>query len=137
MPEKTSSQRKLTQRQLTTAKNIKYYWHRKQAANPGLTQADACKVLNWTHSVLGQYINGRVGAGPAAIFKLAAYFQVTPYDLDPELSDELAAGDVDKVSSHIKNLDGADLRQIATQILRMMPDKDLHAVLAIEMGRRS
>ena len=101
MPEKTSSQRKLTQRQLTTAKNIKYYWHRKQAANPGLTQAGACKELGWTNSVLGQYTCGRVGAGTNAIFKLAAYFQVTPYDLDPELSDELAAGDVDLSLIHI------------------------------------
>ena len=133
--QRNSSQRKLTPRQMKVAENIKYHWHRKQAATPGLTQADACKELHWTHSVLGQYINGRVPAGPKAIFKLAEYFSVTPYDLDPGLKNEFAqAPEVDDLRATLAKMDAGDALKVINLLARQLPQQELIAAIEALAG---
>lgn len=121
-----NTKRDLTPRQMTIAKNIKYHWHRLQTARPELTQANASLELGWTHSVLGQYINARVACGPKAVFKLAEYFSVTPYDLDPGLKNEFAAPpDVNDLRATLSKMDSEDALKIIHLLARKLPTSEL------------
>lgn len=133
--EQNSTKRALTRRQEKVAANIKYFWHKKQALEPGLTQAEASKSLGWSHSVLGQYLNGRVPAGPKAVFKLAEYFQVTPYDIDPGLKGEFAEPpDVSDLRTVINKLTADDALQVIQLLARQLPQADLIAAIEALAG---
>ena len=86
----SGTQRNLSDRQKLAAANIRHYWHKKQAAER-ITQTEFSKQMGWSHSIFGQYLNGRVACGTTAIFKIAKGLGCTPYDIDPELRAECAA----------------------------------------------
>jgi transcriptional regulator with XRE-family HTH domain len=118
--------RKLDRRQQVVAQNIKRYWLQKQANEPGLTQARASKQLGWSHSVVGQYINGRVPAGPKAVFKFAEFFNVTPYDIDPELRGEFAEPpSVDDLRTALSKMSSDDAIKILHLVARRLSHEDL------------
>lgn len=118
--------RKLDRRQQVVAQNIKRLWLQKQAQESGLTQAKASKQLGWTHSVVGQYINGRVPAGPKAVFKFAEYFNVTPYDIDPELRGEFAEPPtVDDLRTALSKMNSDDAAKVLYLVARRLTQEDL------------
>ena len=120
------SDRKLDRRQQLIASNIRRLWHEKQAREPGLTQAKASKLLGWSHSVVGQYISGRVPAGPKAVFKFAEYFGVTPYDIDPDLRNEFAEPPaVNDLRTTLAKLDPSDALKVINLVARRMPQREL------------
>ena len=84
MSEHGGTKRNLTPRQKRVAENIRHYWHKKRTTEK-ITQTEFSRQMGWSHSIFGQYLNGRVAAGPTALFKLAEGLSVTPYCLDPEL----------------------------------------------------
>ena len=129
------TKRKLDKRQTVVAANIKRLWHEKQAREPGLTQAIASKQLGWSHSVVGQYVNGRVPAGPKAVFKFAEYFNVTPYDIDPELRSEFAEPPtVDDLRTALSKMDGADAIKALQLVARRLSQQDLLQAIEVLAG---
>ena len=57
-------------RQKRAAENIRHYWHKKRTTER-ITQTKVSKLMGWSHSIFGQYLNGRVAAGFTALFKMA------------------------------------------------------------------
>lgn len=83
-PEEKCSKRNLTARQKTVAENLRYYWRQKQASER-ITQTEFSKSLGWSHSIFGQYLNGRVPCGVNAVVKIAEGLGISPAALDPPL----------------------------------------------------
>ena len=92
-----------------------------------MTQAEGSKACGWTHSVLGQYINGTVAAGPQAIFKIAELVGCTPYDIDPDLRGEFTppAEDLHDLRSALSKMTRTEKQRVIMTVARKLQKDDL------------
>ena len=128
---KDSTKRNLTPRQKRAAENIKHYWHKKRVAER-ITQTEFSKQMGWSHSIFGQYLNGRVAAGPTALFKLAEGLNCTPYDLDPELRAAFtpAPEDMHDLRASLQKMDSIQKKRVITLLTQRLGNDDLMQVMA-------
>ena len=128
---KDSTKRNLTPRQKRAAENIRHYWHKKRAAER-ITQTEFSKQMGWSHSIFGQYLNGRVAAGPTALFKMAEGLGCTPYDLDPELRAAFtpAPEDLHDLRASLQKMDAIQKKRVITLLTQRLGNDDLMQVMA-------
>ena len=119
------TKRKLTPRQKRVAENIKHYWFTKKK-HEKITQTEFSKRMGWSHSIFGQYLNGRVPCGPEAIFKIAEGLGCTPYDLDPEMRSAFAEpACIEDVAPSIDKMTLVDKQELAHRLIRDLPQSAL------------
>ena len=118
--------RNLTARQQRVATNLRFYWQRYKT-DMKATQSEASKALGWSHSVLGQYLNGHVACGPTAIFKIAELIGVTPYDLDPELRGEFTppAEDLNDLRASLAKMTRIEKKRTIKTVARQLQKDDV------------
>ena len=118
--------RNLSARQQTAVTNLRFHWQRYKTETK-TTQAEASKALGWSHSVLGQYINGHVACGPTAIFKIAELIGVTPYDIDPELRGEFTppAEDLHDLRTALSKMTRQEKARVIMTVARKLGREDL------------
>ena len=132
--------RNLTERQQNTVKNLRFHWQRYKTETK-TTQAEASKELGWSHSVLGQYVNGHVACGPTAIFKIAELIGVTPYDIDPELRGEFTppAEDLHDLRTALSKMTRQEKARVIMTVARKLGREDLlqvtNVLLALAIDR--
>ena len=126
-----STKRNLTPRQKRAAENIRHYWHRKRTTER-ITQTQFSKQMGWSHSIFGQYLNGRVAAGPTALFKMAEGLGCTPYDLDPELKAAFtpAPEDMHDLRSALQKMNAIEKKRVITLLTQRLGNEDLMQVMA-------
>ena len=134
----SDTKRKLTPRQKSVAANIRHYWYTKKK-HDSITQAEFSKEMGYTHSVFGQYLNGRVAAGPKAIFKMAEALGCTPYDLDPEMRKELSSpANIEDIAPSIDKMTTTEKQKLIHRLAQGLPRSALLETLvfiAEEIGR--
>ena len=119
------TKRNLTPRQKRVAANIRHYWFAKKK-HENITQTEFSKQMGWSHSIFGQYLNGRVAAGPAAIFKMAEGLGCTPYDLDPEMREVLAEpACFEDVAPSIDKMTAVEKQKLIRRLARGLPQSAL------------
>jgi transcriptional regulator with XRE-family HTH domain len=119
------TKRKLTSRQKHTAANIRHFWFAKKR-HEKITQTEFSKQMGWSHSVFGQYLNGRVPCGPEAIFKIAEGLGCTPYDLDPEMKSTFAQpACVEDVAPSIDKMTTIEKQKLIRRLTRSLPQSAL------------
>ena len=118
--------RNLTPRQQRVAQNIRLHWLRHKA-DTRMTQAEASKALGWTHSVLGQYLNGNVACGPTAIFKIAELIGCTPFDIDEELRGQFTppAEDLHDLRAALSKMTRQEKQRVILTVARKLGKDDL------------
>jgi transcriptional regulator with XRE-family HTH domain len=126
-----STKRSLTPRQTRAAENIRHYWHKKRTTER-ITQTEFSKQMGWSHSIFGQYLNGRVAAGPTALFKIAEGLGCTPYDLDPELRAAFtpAPEDLHDLRASLQKMDAIQKKRVITLLTQRLGHDDLMQVMA-------
>jgi transcriptional regulator with XRE-family HTH domain len=126
-----STKRSLTPRQTRAAENIRHYWHKKRTTER-ITQTEFSKQMGWSHSIFGQYLNGRVAAGPTALFKMAEGLGCTPYDLDPELRAAFtpAPEDLHDLRASLQKMDAIQKKRVITLLTQRLGNDDLMQVMA-------
>jgi transcriptional regulator with XRE-family HTH domain len=126
-----STKRSLTPRQTRAAENIRHYWHKKRTTER-ITQTEFSKQMGWSHSIFGQYLNGRVAAGPTALFKIAEGLGCTPYDLDPELRAAFtpAPEDLHDLRASLQKMDAIQKKRVITLLTQRLGNDDLMQVMA-------
>ena len=67
--------------------NLRRLWFNKKA-NEKITQNDACKALGWNQSLFSHYIANINKLSDKTVWKLANFFEVSPYDIDPEYGED-------------------------------------------------
>mgnify|MGYP001251555552 CR=1 FL=1 len=73
-----------TEDQLPVAvQNLRRLWFNKKA-NEKITQNDAAKALGWNQSLFSHYIANINKLSDPTVWKLANFFEVSPYDIDPD-----------------------------------------------------
>ena len=125
------TKRKLTPRQNRVAENIRHYWYTKRSTEK-ITQTEFSKQMGWSHSIFGQYLNGRVACGPTAIFKIAEGLGCTPYDLDPELMAAFTPAPVDlhDVRASLQKMNAIEKKRVITQLSQRLGSHDLLEVMS-------
>lgn len=119
------TKRKLTPRQKRVAENIKHYWFTKKK-HEKITQTEFSKQMGWSHSIFGQYLNGRVACGPTAIFKIAEGLGCTPYDLDPELRTAFSEpACIEDVAPSIDKMTVVEKQKLIRRLTRNLPQPAL------------
>ena len=118
--------RNLSARQKTVVSNLRFHWQRFKSETK-TTQAEASKALGWSHSVLGQYINGHVACGPTAIFKIAELIGTTPYDIDPDLRGEFTppAEDLHDLRTALSKMTRQEKARVIMTVARKLGREDL------------
>ena len=88
--------------------------------------------MGWSHSIFGQYLNGRVAAGPTALFKMAEGLGCTPYDLDPELRGAFtpAPEDMHDLRASLQKMDAIQKKRVITLLCQRLGNDDLYQVMA-------
>jgi transcriptional regulator with XRE-family HTH domain len=126
-----STKRNLTPRQKRAAANIRHYWHKKRTTER-ITQTEFSKQMGWSHSIFGQYLNGRVAAGPTALFKMAEGLGCTPYDLDPELRAAFtpAPEDLHDLRASLQKMNAIEKKRVITLLTQRLGNDDLMQVMA-------
>ena len=126
-----NTKRNLSDRHKLVAKNIRYYWHKKKAAEQ-ITQTEFSKQMGWSHSVFGQYLNGRAACGTTAVFKIAKGLGCTPYDIDPELRAECAAPADDSavLRASLNKMSFAEKRKIIRSMAENLSAENLSQTVA-------
>ena len=126
-----STKRNLTPRQKRAAENIRHYWHKKRTTER-ITQTEFSKLMGWSHSIFGQYLNGRVAAGPTALFKMAEGLGCTPYDLDPELRAAFtpAPEDLHDLRAALQKMNAIEKKRVITLLTQRLGNEDLMQVMA-------
>ena len=132
------TKRNLTPRQKSVAANIRHYWYTKKK-HDNITQAEFSKQMGWTHSNFGQYLNGRIPAGPKAIFKMAEGLGCTPYDLDPEMRKEFSSpATIEDIAPSIDKMTTIEKQKLVRRLAQGLPRSALLETLvfiAEEIGR--
>ena len=67
--------------------NLRRLWFNKKA-NEKITQNDAAKALGWNQSLFSHYIANINKLSDATVWKLANFFEVSPYDIDPNYGED-------------------------------------------------
>ena len=126
-----STKRNLTPRQKRAAENIRHYWHKKRTTER-ITQTEFSKQMGWSHSIFGQYLNGRVPAGPTALFKMAEGLNCTPYDLDPELKTAFtpAPEDLHDLRASLQKMNAIEKKRVIALLTQRLGNEDLMQVMA-------
>ena len=125
------TKRNLTPRQKRAAENIRHYWHKKRTTEK-ITQTEFSRQMGWSHSIFGQYLNGRVAAGPTALFKMAEGLNCTPYDLDPELRGAFtpAPEDMHDLRASLQKMNAIEKKRVITLLSQRLGNDDLYQVMA-------
>ena len=119
------TKRNLKPRQKRAAENIRHYWHKKRTTEK-ITQTEFSKQMGWSHSIFGQYLNGRVACGPTAIFKIAEGLGCTPYDLDPELRTAFSEpACIEDVAPSIDKMTVVEKQKLIRRLARGLPQSAL------------
>jgi len=63
--------------------NLRRLWFNKKA-NEKITQNDAAKALGWNQSLFSHYIANINKLSDPTVWKLANFFEVSPYEIDPD-----------------------------------------------------
>lgn len=64
--------------------NLRRLWNAKKHELE-INQSDAAIALGWTQGAFSQYLNNLTDLNPAAVIKLANFFEVDPLEIDPLL----------------------------------------------------
>lgn len=65
--------------------NLRRLWNERRQEMPWLTQAKAAEDLDWSVGLVSQHLNGITPIGARACYRWAAYLEVDPYSIRPDL----------------------------------------------------
>ena len=131
-----SKRRDLTDHELAIAVRAKALWQTKKDRER-ITQADANKILGWSPSVFGQYINGLMPIGMEALVKLADFFGVTPYDLDPNLGKHFTPPpeDIADIQDSLRKMSDRDINRLIRDLSQRLSPQDVLTMIDILLDR--
>lgn len=130
--------RPMSPRQSAVATRAKALFNAKKVAD-GVTLFEASREIGWSDSVLGQYLNANIPMGFEAIAKVAKYLGVSPYELDPDLSDDLpiVPEDLQSLDSALAMLSEPELVRLVKKLSSRLSAKDVSRLMEVLLDRLS
>ena len=130
--------RPMSPRQFAVATRAKQLFNTKKHAE-GVTLFEASRDIGWSDSVLGQYLNANIPMGFEAIAKIAKYLNVSPYELDPDLSDDLpiVPEDLQSLDAALAMLSEQELVRLVKKLSSRLSAKDVSRLMEVLLDRLS
>lgn len=130
--------RPMSQRQSAVAMRAKDLFKAKKDRD-GVTLFEASRAIGWSDSVLGQYLNANIPMGIEAIAKIAKYLGVSPYELDPDLTEDLPAApeDLQSLDQSLAMLSEQELIRLIKKLSTRLSAKDVSRLMEVLLDRLS
>lgn len=130
--------RPMSPRQSAVATRAKTLFNTKKHRE-GVTLFEASRAIGWSDSVLGQYLNQNIPMGFEAIAKIANYLDVSPYDLDPDLSKDLPVPpeDLQHLDQSLAMLSEQELIRLMKKLSSRLSAKDVSRLMEVLLDRLS
>ena len=87
--------------------------------------------------MFGQYINGLMPIGTEAVIKLADFFDVTPYDLNPDLSKHFTPPpeDMAELQDSLRKMSDVQINRLFKELSQRLGPRDILNLVDILLDR--